>query len=251
VEVIILGSGTGAPSLKRGAPGLLIKIKDELLLFDSGNGTLEKLLKLKIDYTEIDYIFYTHFHPDHIAELMPLLFANKYGSKIRTKPLIVIGPKGMKNLYENLLNAYGKRWLVPENYKIEIKDMDDVAYKGENWKINSEKVNHIDPSVGYRFETKDGKVVVYSGDTDYCHNIVKLARNADLFISECSFPDELYFKGHLTPSLAGKIARESECGHLVLTHLYPICNKYNIRKECRNEYKGRLTVAKDMLKIRV
>lgn len=253
MQVIILGSGTGVPSLKRGAPGLLIKVKGQILLFDSGPGTLHKLLQAKIDYRKIDYIFYTHFHPDHITELVSFLFACKYHSSPRVKPLKIVGPKGFKDFYSKILKMYGK-WVKPEKYKIEIHEINNVPYQGKGWTIYTKPLNHTYPCIGYRIEAKTGhsiRSIVYSGDTDYCREIVELAENADLFISECSFPEKHRLKGHLTPRLAGRIANESGCKHLVLTHLYPICDKFDIFSECRREYKGKLTLAKDLLKITI
>lgn len=249
MEIIILGSGTGVPSLTRGAPGLAVKIKKETLLFDSGPGTLNRLLQAKIDYLTLDYIFYSHFHPDHVAELVPFLFACKYDSTPRTKKLKLVGPRGTENFYFSLLEVYGE-WITPEKFSVEINELDGDPYIGNGWTIYSKPLKHTDPCVGYRIETTTKSVpksVVYSGDTDYCHEIVELAKNADLFVLECSFPEKYKLKGHLTPKLAGKIAIESGCKHLVLTHLYPICDKYNIRSECRKVYKGKLTIAKDML----
>lgn len=249
MEVTILGSGTGVPSLKRGAPGLVVRAGREILLFDSGPGTLNRLLKVGIDYRKLDYIFYTHFHPDHIAELVPFLFACKYHSSPRTKPLVILGPKGIGNFYFSLLEIYGE-WITPVKYPVEIKELDNSPYRGKGWDISIKHLKHTDPAIGYRLEAK-GKSFVYSGDTDYCEEIIELAKSSDLFILECSFPERYRVHGHLTPRLAGKIARESGCRHLVLTHLYPICDRYNILSECRKEYKGKLTLARDLLRIAV
>lgn len=247
MEIIILGSGSGIPSLKRGAPGMIVKIGRQLLLFDSGPGTLNRLLQVNIDYRKLDYIFYTHFHPDHFAELVPFLFACKYHSSPRKKLLTILGPKGLENLFFNLLEVYGE-WIKPVTYHVEIKELNHIPYKGAGWTIYSRPLKHTNPAIGYRIETKNSSIV-FSGDTDYCREIVELSRNADLLISECSFPDRYYLKGHLTPKLVGKIANESRCKHLVLTHLYPVCDKYDVFKECRKVYKGKLTLAKDLLKI--
>ena len=56
----------------------------------------------------------------------------------------------------------------------------------------------------------NGKSIVYSGDTDYCPELIELADNCDLLILECSFPDDMKVEGHLTPSEAGKIAAETK-----------------------------------------
>jgi ribonuclease BN (tRNA processing enzyme) len=246
MKITILGSGTGVPSLKRGAPGLIVKIGKDFLLFDSGPGTLNRLLEAKIDYLKLDYIFYSHFHPDHVAELVPFLFACKYNSTPREKKLKLVGPKGLENFYFSLLKVYGE-WITPSKFSVEINELNGEPYQTKDWIIHASPMKHTDPCVGYRIETA-GKTIVYSGDTDYCREIVELAKNSDLFISECSFPEKHRLLGHLTPRLAGKVAKESGCKHLVLTHLYPICDKFNIRSECRREYSGKLTIAKDLMK---
>lgn len=247
IEVTILGSGTGIPSLKRGAPGLAIKLGNEMLLFDSGPGTLNRLLRANIDYRKIDYIFYTHFHPDHTAELVPFLFACKYHSEPRKKPLKIIGPKGIGRLYSSLLEVYGE-WITPRTYSVEVKEILNNPYKGKNWTIYSQPLKHTNPSLGYRI-LKNNRSVVYSGDTDYCKEIIELGHNADLLILECSFPEKHYVKGHLIPSLAGKVGKESGCKRLLLTHIYPICDKYDILSECKKIFKGKINLAKDLMRI--
>lgn len=247
MKIIILGSGSGVPSLTRGAPGLAIKIDKQVLLFDSGSGTLNRLLRAKIDYRKLDYIFYSHFHPDHVAELVPLLFACKYHSEPRTKPLKIIGPKGLKDLYYGLLNVYGE-WIRPEKYTVKLIEPRNRKYRGKGWTVKTKPMVHSKSSLGYRLEeTESGRTVVYSGDTDYCKAIIELSRNADILILECSFPEKYKVWGHLTPQLAGKVAKESGCKRLVLTHFYPICDKFNILSECKKEFKGKVTMGKDLL----
>jgi ribonuclease BN (tRNA processing enzyme) len=109
---------------------------------------------------------------------------------------------------------------------------------------------HSEDSVGFRVNT-NGRSLAYSGDTDYCANLVRLGRDADLLILECSFPDEKKTKGHLTPSLAGRVAREASCHKLLLTHFYPVFQGHDIRKECQKEFSGEILLAEDGMKITV
>ena len=74
----ILGSGTCVPSLKRSACSVLLKIKDSLILLDSGPGTMRRILEAGVEIFDITYIFFSHFHPDHTGELVSFLFASKY-----------------------------------------------------------------------------------------------------------------------------------------------------------------------------
>ncbi len=249
-EIIILGSGTGVPSIRRGAPGFALKLGKETFLFDSGSGTLNRLLRAGIDYREIDYIFYSHFHPDHVAELVPFMFACKYHTQPRTKKLKLFGPPGLKRYYGNIHKLY-KRWIRPETYRIQINELKGNPRKSREWTVSTRRLQHSKASIGYRVRLTNGKTIVYSGDTNFSKSLIDLSRDADLLILECSFPDRLSCPGHLTPRLAGKVAAAAGCRHLVLTHFYPVCDKYDIRSACRKEYKGKLTLARDNLRIKL
>jgi len=249
MEVTILGSGTGAPSLTRNASGLLVKVEDQNLLFDTGPGILRQLLELGITYHDIDCIFYTHFHTDHTLDLAAILFAAKYGLALRTKKLAIIGPEGLEGFYANLLSLYGDV-IVPESYQVALKEIAEQTLDFGAYKIGTMRMLHAPESLGYRIESS-GKTVVYSGDTDTCENIVKLGKGADVLILDCSFPDEMKVKGHLTPSEAAEIARECSCRKLVLSHLYPVCQQEQIAEQAKGAFKGEITVAKDLMAITV
>jgi ribonuclease BN (tRNA processing enzyme) len=110
---------------------------------------------------------------------------------------------------------------------------------------------HISESVGYRIEFKDGKSMAISGDTDYCQTIIDLAFDVDLLVLECSFPDGKKVEGHLTPSLAGRIAAESHCKRLLLTHLYPVCDQFDIVGQCKKIFQGHVIMGEDLMRIKI
>lgn len=250
MEIIIIGSGTGVPSLKRASPALMVVVAGEYLLFDTGPGTLRQMQHLGYDYHTPDYIFYTHFHVDHIAGLAPLLFAAKYPSSPRRKPLTLVGPEGLKDFCRRLLDLYGDQ-ILSNLYELKIIEIKKSPLIKPNWKITARPLPHAEPSVGYRLEDQEGKVVVYSGDTDYSLSLVKLAREADLLITESALPDEIKIEGHLTPSLAGRIARVANCKQLLLTHFYPECDRVDILAQCQKEYEGEIIIARDMLRVEI
>jgi len=108
---------------------------------------------------------------------------------------------------------------------------------------------HAESSMATRIELESGQAVVYSGDSEYCANLVELGRSADLLILECAFPEEMQSIGHLTPSLAGRIARESRCKKLLLTHFYPPCDESDLLTPLRKEFSGAVILAEDLMKI--
>ena len=251
MKIIIIGSGTGVPSLKRASPALMVVMATkEHLLFDTGPGTLRQMQHLGYDYRTPDYIFYTHFHVDHIADLAAFLFAAKYPSSPRRKPLVLVGPEGFKDFYRRLLDLYGDQ-LLSDLYELKIREIKEMPIIKRNWKITARHLPHTESSLGYRLEDEEGKVVVYSGDTDYAPELIELAKEADLLILESSFPDEIKVGGHLTPRLAGRAAREANCKRLLLTHFYPECDRVDILSQCCQEYDGEIILALDMLRVEI
>lgn len=252
--VTVLGSGTCVPSLHRSSCSVLIETGGIKLLFDSGPGTMRRLLEADTKIFEISYIFYSHFHPDHTGELVPFLFATKYsGGNLRQTPLTIISSKGFTAFYNGLQTVYGK-WIELAPGLFHIVELDNETRntrKFNNFMVESIPVQHNDESLAYKVISPGGRSVVYSGDTDFCENLIALARDADLLICESALPDELKVDGHLTPSLAGEIATKANVGKLVLTHFYPECDHVNIEKECRKTYSGPLILADDLMKVEV
>ena len=253
MELTILGSGCGIPSLERSAPGHLIMIDNEPLLFDSGSGTLARLLKVGINYKQLNHVFYTHTHSDHTADLIPLLQA------LRTTPgysrkddIRLYGPKGFSDFIHVLAEIFGSWLLVPE-FPLKVHDLSENRLQFAAWSVTTKPMQHSRAAIGYRIETGDGRAIVYSGDTDVCPEIIALAQRANVLVLECSFPDDHKMAGHMTPSQAAQIAAESECQHLILTHLYPPFDviEAEILSKVPKIFKGKLTIARDFLKVKI
>ena len=253
MKITILGSGTSAPRLDRNMSGYLLETSKKKILFDTGPGTIRQLLKLKVNLLDIDHIFYTHLHNDHISDLPAIIWSNNYGTK-RKKPLDLYGPKGFKKYCRILI----KKILNPEKlfYNVNVKEMKKnkiikVLLNKKNYiRISSIKSKHTKNSISYRIEYNN-KSIVYSGDSIYSNEIIKISKNADLLIIECSLPDNKKVADHLTPSLCGKIAAKANVKKLVLTHMYPECDKVDVKKQCAKEFKGNIVLAKDFMKINV
>lgn len=247
MKLTILGSGTAAPMLERNCAGYLLEIDGKKLLFDSGAGTIRRLLEIKINLFEIEHIFYTHLHNDHINDLGAIIWSNNYGGT-RKKTLNLYGPKGFRNYFDILI----KKLLKPTkiNFKIKINELKNSTIKINNVKVKTQKTKHSSTtnSIAYRVEYKN-KIFVYSGDTEFCKETIKISNNADVLLTECSFPNNKKADGHLTPSLAGKIAEKANVKTLVLTHFYPEVLKTDTKKVCRKEFKGKIILAKDKMSI--
>ena len=250
MELVILGSGTCVPSLVRGSPAAVIRSENQVVLIDSGSGTLDRLLKVGITIHDVDMIFYTHTHPDHVADLVPFLFASKYDCEPRHRDLLIMGGRGFSAYFRRLFDVYGD-WIEPELFFTHLKESGHEAHDFGDFRVVTAPMAHRPESIAFRFETQEQKSVVLSGDTDYNTDLVQLAAHTDLLVLESAFPDEKKVEGHLSPSVAGRIASEAQCKKLVLTHLYPICEKFDMLGQCASTYDGPIEIARDFAHYRL
>jgi len=253
LSVTILGSGTCVPSLDRSACSVLIQIDDKNLVFDAGPGTMRRLLEAGVAIFDVSHIFFSHLHPDHTGELVPFLFANKYPNSGRRKQALTLcGGTGFLAFYNQLKSIYNQ-W-IDVGGRLNIIEFDNThkdEHIFESVKVTTIPVEHSPESIAFKVTAPDGSTVVYSGDTDFSKNLIELAQNADLLICECALPDHMKVDGHLTPSLAGKIASRANVKKLVLTHFYPECDHSDIKGQCRQTFSGPLILAQDLLTIQL
>jgi ribonuclease BN (tRNA processing enzyme) len=254
MELIILGSGTTIPLKNRASPSLALRIDGRLILFDMGPGALRQLNRAGLNHEKIERVFFTHFHPDHTADIIHLLFASRNPSILKKrKPFVLAGARGLKDLIVKLQAAYDD-WLrlPPEIMRIEELDVHgDFQRDYPGFRIIARPVRHSSGSLAYRVEDKNGKSFVYSGDTGLCDEIVELSKGSDLLVLESSFPDGEEVEGHLTPSQAGQIATLAGVNRLILIHFYPKCLRTDIAAQARKSYKGDLTLGSDLLHLTI
>ncbi|MEW6264024.1 MAG: MBL fold metallo-hydrolase [Thermodesulfobacteriota bacterium] len=254
MEIIFLGTGTGVPWAQRGSPGLAILSEGCTILLDGGSGTLRQLAAAGLSYNDLDFIIYTHFHPDHTADLAPYLFATRYWPGFtRTGPAVIYGPEGLLDLYGHLRQAYG-HWIEPPQDRVMIRELPlepGYRFKCGSLQVESWPINHTATSLGYRLISSEGLVTAVSGDTDFSPELIELARGVDLLITECSFPEGQKREGHLTPSLAGQAAREAGVKSLALTHFYPETQGHDLLAAVRREFSGPVTLAHDLCRLRL
>lgn len=254
MKIVVVGSGTGVPLLDRGSPCILLMTGSEYTLFDLGPGALRRLLRFGIPHERIDRIFFTHFHPDHTADLVHFLFATRNPPVLQTrKPFLLAGAKGLQEFLEKLQRAYGKWLKVPERImtidELEGTKPDSRAFK--EFKVFSQPLQHTPNSLAYRVEDGSGARLVYSGDTGYSEELIDFAREADLLILESSFPEQNKVDHHLTPAIAGRIAARAKVKKLMLVHLYPEVLGSDIPGQCRLSYQGELIIGRDLLHVEV
>jgi ribonuclease BN (tRNA processing enzyme) len=246
MRLTTLGTGTVALVAGRVCAGHFVEAGNVRLLLDCGSGVAHRLAERQIEWRDITHVAFTHFHLDHIADFATLAFAWKYGDLPgRSAPLAVIGPMGTTALLGRLADAFGD-WLRDPGFPITVHEIapGDVRDLGDSVSLGVTKVPHTDESVAYSI-SRNGRRIVYTGDTGYDPMLGEWARGADVLLCECSLPTELAIPQHLTPAQCGALAAAALPKHLVLTHFYPPVEQVDIRAAVAAHYAGPVTLAND------
>jgi len=274
-KVILLGTGNPNPDPKHSGPAVMILVDDQPYLVDFGAGVVRQAAALMPKYggeleelkiKNLTIAFLTHFHSDHTIGFPDLLLTPWVMG--RDKPLEVYGPDGIKEMARHILRAYNDDikyrlyGLEPANnqgWRVNAHEISEgLVYEDEKVKVEAFLVKHgtWPNAYGYRFTTPD-KVIVISGDTAPCENIIEYSRGADILIHEVYFKkafdrkDEFWRKYHAinhtsTYELA-EIAKETHPKLLILYHtLFWGGSEEDVLAEIAEGYDGEVIVGSDL-----
>ena len=226
MRIIVLGAGTTIPTKKRFGSSILLETSLGGILLDIGPGTIEKLRRIGYDFETINRILITHFHIDHVSDLLPFLKMRGLSRKSYGRfkePIDIYGPRGLNVFIEDLLVK--NRFL---SYLMDfdvLRDVrfhecwDGVAAADERLEIRSAPVEHFN-GVAYRIRI-DGIDLVYSGDTVPDERLIKLAENVDILIHECSYPSGQKLGKHTADDELIEIVSRIRPRITIAIHLYP------------------------------
>jgi ribonuclease Z len=142
LDVVFLGTAGSAPTAARGLPATLIRRGGERLLFDCGEGTQRQLLR-SVGLVDLEEIFLTHFHADHVLGLPGML--KTFGLRGRELPLTIYGPPGLKALLEVLRPIIGR---MPFELRLaELEPNEELDRDG--YRIAAFNVRHRVQAYGY------------------------------------------------------------------------------------------------------
>ncbi len=189
-------------------------------LIDCGATSLVALKRLGIDREALDAIFVTHFHADHFGGI-PFLVLDAQFSR-RTRPLVIAGPPGIdKRLSQAMETAFENSSTAARRFDLSVRTLHaDQSESLGDVVVTPFAVVHGasgGPFFSYRFEV-EGRVIAYSGDTEWTENLIPAGRNADLFICE-AYVRERRVKNHLDLRTLETHLPEINPKKLVLTHL--------------------------------
>jgi ribonuclease Z len=273
LRVTLLGTGTPAPVMNRFGPSILVEAGGQKFLFDAGRGSLQRLVQSQVSWRDVNGVFLTHLHSDHVVGF-PDLWLTGWLTSNRDTPLLVWGPKGTTKMMSLLAQAY--------EYDIEIRQFDEhaspegaviratdiaegFAYEKNGVKIVAFDVDHapVHPAFGYRINYA-GRSVVLSGDTRFSENLIRHAEGVDLLIHEVVAPEtyrragerperaKIIIAHHTTAEQAGEVFAKVKPRLAVYSHIgRPSATEQDLIPPTRKTYAGPLEVGEDLMVIEV
>jgi ribonuclease BN (tRNA processing enzyme) len=239
VRLSVIGGCGAWPAAGQACSGYLIEHDGFRLLIDPGYAVVPRLFRL-ITPGEIDAVFVTHRHPDHCADLNPLLRA-RVMSEQEPPPLPVFSPP---HALDAVLALDRREWLAAA---LSLQEFEPGSGFGIGpFDIATRLLPHSVPNAGVRVSA-GGRTIAYTGDTGPSPEVVELARHADVLLAEASYvdddmPDDL--AGTLsTARQAGEHAASASVGRLLLTHLIPGTDPGAALEVAREAYAGDVSVA--------
>jgi ribonuclease Z len=259
--------------MNRFGPSTLVEAGGQKFVFDAGRGALQRLTQLKVSWRDVQGVFLTHLHSDHVVGF-PDLWLSGWLTAGRDVPLLVWGPRGTKKMMSHLEQAY--------EFDIEIRQSDERAsadgaiilatdiaegfvYEKNGVKISAFEVDHapVKPAFGYRIDYA-GRSVVLSGDTRFSENLIRHAEGVDLLVHEVAAPETFQRAGvsselamtivahHTTAERAGELFSRVKPKLAVYSHIVrPSATEQDLIPPTRRTYAGPLELGEDLMVIEI
>ena len=230
-QIVFLGTGGGPPlRVDRSEPSTLLIVGGRYYLIDCGIGTARRLVEAGIESKDVKTIIFTHLHADHDMGLADVMANDVFtrGQEGAADPINIYGPPQTKELVDSAFHfvSIGFRPFASENPRAYQKTGGDVAdpfvaheiaaggrvFQDDKIRIDAVENSHyalmpasdrqVLKSYAYRIETPDG-VIVFTGDTGSSAAVEKIAKGADVLVTEASYRDA----HDLEQSMKARVAR--------------------------------------------
>jgi ribonuclease Z len=274
IKVTLLGTGTPVPAVNRFGPSILVEAAGQKFVFDAGRGAMQRLAQLKVRWQDVDGVFLTHLHSDHVVGFPDLWLTGWLVGPGRDRPLRVWGPRGTQKMMSRLEEAYDFDIRIrlyddraaPNGVLLFVQDIEEgFTFDNGGLKITAFEVDHSPawPAFGYRIDY-GGRSVVLSGDTRISQNLIRHAQNVDLLVHEVASPESFQRAGvrperargviahHVTPEQAGEVFAKTNPRLAVYSHIVqPDADEADLIPPTRKHYAGPLQVGEDLMVIEV
>ncbi|MFL6208248.1 MAG: MBL fold metallo-hydrolase [Pyrinomonadaceae bacterium] len=254
MQLVVLGSGTSVPHPARAAAAHWLQTSGGSLLLDCSAAAVHRMAQEGLDWVNLDAIWISHFHLDHVGGLAPFLFGTKYAPQMQTrrKPLAVYGPRGLGKLFRafDWANDYG---LAKQPFPFEIREVPPRSsftplpgLRGETF-----STPHTGESLALKLTDADGATLVFTSDTGPADALAEFARNVDLLFMECSFWRDKPVDTHLELADAMRLAARADPRRVLLAHLYPQWDGVDLAAEAQKLWPGETIAASDGLRLHI
>lgn len=248
-KIIILGCAGAIPDEDHENTHFVFSTPTRAILVDCAEHPIQNLRRARVPFESLTDIILTHFHPDHVSGL-PMLLMGMWlmGRKL---PIRIHGIAHTLRRAEEMISLYdpeGWPGMYPVIFDpIEEKEM-ALVLETDEIRIQASPVHHTIPAIGLRLVTAGSKkCIVYSGDSEPCAEIIRLARNADILIHEATGA----MIGHSSPLQAAEIANDADAKKLYLIHYRLSRNPEDLFREAQNVFRGPVQLCRDLLRIDV
>jgi ribonuclease BN (tRNA processing enzyme) len=242
VYMKFLGCGDAFGSGGRLNTCFLVNRRDASFLIDCGASAMISIRRFGVDPNGIDAIILSHLHVDHFGGLPSFILDAQLVSR-RTRPLMIAGPKGLGARLDALMEAhFPGSTNVERKFPVELIEISpdrpvDVGSTGVC--VSGFVVSHPSgtPSLSLRIEC-DGKILAYTGDTEWVDALLEAGRNADLLIAE-AYCFERKVRFHLDYATLREKLPMIGAKRLILTHMSPdMLGRLSELHDCQAAYDG-------------
>jgi ribonuclease BN (tRNA processing enzyme) len=220
VSVRFVGSGDSFGSGGRFQTCIVVDGSRSRFAIDFGASSLIALAQQGIEHNSLDAIILTHLHGDHCGGVPFLLVDAMLGAK-RTRPLTIAGPRDLRRRMDQIREALfpGSHVMTPKFPLTWIEMEPGRPHPVLDLVVTPQPARHTQETnpTAVRVEV-DGKIVAYSGDTEWTDDVARVARGADLFIAEC-YAYEKPVKWHLNYPAIAALRESFGAKRVILTHM--------------------------------
>jgi len=249
MKLRVLGSGTSELRRERSSPAYLVEAGGKYFLLDLGQGALRRLMQAGVEPSSLSAVLISHHHLDHMSDLFALLFALRYDPVMKENArLSLVAHRAFFSALDEVAAVFGD-WLRPPGQaltRIPLEPGEEADLDGV--RVLTAPAAHIATSLAFRLEA-GGQSLVYLGDSEYSPELARLARGADLLLSDCAGTDESPKPGHLYPAACGRLAAEAGVKTLLLSHFHRAVDPQAAISSAQNWFSGRVLAARDHLEI--